>query len=64
MAASNQFSDHELATVLAALRLWQAARDYGDDLAAYAGHFAEHPPLSSREIDELCEQLNSVKPST
>jgi hypothetical protein len=51
-------TERELATILAALRLWQAANEYGEDLAAYAGHFAESSPFSSLEIDQLCERLN------
>jgi hypothetical protein len=58
MPPISQLTDRELATVLAALRLWQAAYEHGEDLAPYAGHFAEVSPLSSHDIDELCERLN------
>jgi hypothetical protein len=58
MPRNDHFTDRELATTLAALRLWQASQEYGEDLAAYAGHFAEVSPLTSLEIDELCERLN------
>jgi hypothetical protein len=58
MPPADIFTDQELATVLAALRLWQASREYGEDLAPYMGHFEEHQPLSSWQIDELCERLN------
>jgi hypothetical protein len=58
MPRDDTFTDRELATLLAALRLWQASQDYGEDLAPYIGHFEEHQPLSSLEIDELCERLN------
>ena len=48
----------ELATILAALRLWQEqdappARQY--DIATDCGEFE---PLGNDEIDALCEQLN------
>ena len=58
MPPISNLTDRELATLLAALRLWQAAHEHGEDPAPYAGHFAEAPPLSSLEIDELCERLN------
>jgi len=58
MPRDDTFTDRELATLLAALRLWQASQEYGEDLTPYLGHFEEHQPLSSLEIDELCERLN------
>ena len=50
-----QLTERELATVLAALRLFQAQKQVPGDLA---GPFAEHAPLSNEEIKTLCEQLN------
>ena len=47
----------ELATVLAALRYWQAARDISPriyDIAAEAGE-----PLADTEIDALCARLRA-----
>jgi hypothetical protein len=49
----------ELATILAALRLWQEqeappSRQY--DIATDCGEFE---PLGSDEIDALCERLNA-----
>ena len=58
MLRDDTFSDRELATMLAALRLWQASQDHGEDLTPYEGHFEEQQPLSSLEVDELCERLN------
>jgi hypothetical protein len=58
MPRAETFTEQELATILAALRLWQASEEHGEDLAPYIGHFEEHQPLSSLEIDELCERLN------
>src|ERR1700730_2807228 len=50
-------TEREHATILAALRLWQEADEYnrGDlrDIAEAAG-----VPLSSEEIDVLCERIN------
>lgn len=51
--------DRELATVLAALRYWQRdLEDDEDDFVFGSEHFAEHSPLASPEIDDLCERLN------
>lgn len=51
----------ETATVLAALRYWQ--QDFIDQPDEDGGpidseRFAEHQPLTSVEIDSLCERLN------
>lgn len=52
-----QFTDHDLATILAALRHWQAT--VNDDERNAFPHFAEEiEPLSDEEIDTLCELLN------
>jgi len=52
----------ELATVLAALRLWQECREAEAHPAIvdsrFADHFREHSPLAIDEIDALCERLN------
>jgi hypothetical protein len=58
MPRDDIFTNRELATLLAALRRWQASQENGEDLAPYIGHFEEHQPLSLLEIDELCERLN------
>jgi hypothetical protein len=42
-----------VATILAALRYFQANRE--DILTLEMEHFTDEPPLSSTEIDELCE---------
>ena len=49
-------TDRELATVLWALRRLQNALDT-EDQKGYV-HFEEHDPLTSDEIDALCERLN------
>lgn len=51
----------DLATVLAALRYWQAAdmpikAVHDPDLG---GYFAEYAPLTALEIDALCERINT-----
>jgi hypothetical protein len=57
--------DKELATVLAALRLWQSKQG-PDNLPAQANvvadfgpYFEECEPLSREEIDALCERINT-----
>jgi len=51
-----QFTDRELATVLAALRYWQ--HDLAENDGPISEHFAQETPLSVEEIDDLCERLN------
>ena len=52
-------TEREHATILAALRLWQEADEHnrGDlrDVAEAAG-----VPLGNKEIDALCERINST----
>ena len=52
--------ERETGTVLAALRRWQRETDWEvrwqDDIASDIGRLE---PLDDREIDELCEQLNT-----
>lgn len=55
----------ERATVLAALRHWQQwMLIYGDEVmtagCGYAGHFADHKPLTPIEIDGLCDRVNTI----
>ena len=52
---SPALSVRELATVLAALRSWQAG---SHEAAEHAPHFDDYEPLAADEIDELCERLN------
>ena len=47
----------ELATVLAALRYWQEARDVPLGIYVIAAEAGE--PLTNAEIDDLCERLNA-----
>ena len=54
----NALTDRELATVLAALRQWQMDWEANPDELADSVHFEEHTPLTSAEIDGLCERLN------
>ena len=52
-----QLTDRELATILAALRHWQAT--VNDDERNAFSHFCEDiEPLSDAEIDTLCEVIN------
>lgn len=48
------FTRREAATILAALRHWQRT----GSPVEYTYHFADDRPLSSDEIDALCERLN------
>ena len=53
------FNPRELATVLAALRLWQQQlKKHGIALTNSYPQFLEERPLSVKQIDRLCEQLN------
>jgi hypothetical protein len=54
------FAERELATVLAALRMWQAG---SHEPAELSEHFDECEPLSPDEIDALCERLNGGPPT-
>ncbi len=51
-------TERELATILAALRLWQQADEHNrgelQDIAGETG-----VPLSNKEIDTLCQRINS-----
>jgi NTP pyrophosphatase (non-canonical NTP hydrolase) len=55
-------TNQETATVLAALRRWQA--EFGkkvlehEEEASFFDHFDEVEPLTCKEIDDLCERLN------
>ena len=48
----------ELATVLAALRYWQQDLEANDGPPISGEFFADCEPLTSEEIDSLCERLN------
>jgi hypothetical protein len=53
----NKFTDREIATILAALRHWQAT--VNDAERDVFPHFREDiEPLSDAEIDTLCEVIN------
>jgi hypothetical protein len=49
-----------LATILAALRNWQISLEGGilQHSDRFADHFTDHEPLTTEEIDALCESLN------
>lgn len=54
----NKFTDREIATILAALRHWQAT--VNDAERDVFPHFYEDiEPLSDEEIDALCELMNT-----
>lgn len=53
-----KLTDRELATVLAALRYWQQDLAENPD-GPISEHFESHSPLTSDEIDALCERLNT-----
>lgn len=48
----------ELATVLAALRHWQASDVYNIDLLDISTDGGTLEALTAAEIDDLCEELN------
>jgi hypothetical protein len=50
-------NDRTIATVLAALRLFQSTSSESTD-AAFFNYFEDYSQLSSEEIDELCKELN------
>lgn len=54
----HQLTDRDRATILAALRHWQATVSDGERKAF--PHFSEDiEPLSDAEIDALCEMMNA-----
>ena len=52
-----QFTDHDLATILTALRHWQATVN-DDERNAFPDFAEDIEPLSDAEIDTLCEVMN------
>lgn len=50
-----KFTDAELATMLAALRMAQHDRGWLESMP----HFEDTQPLTNEQIDELCERLNT-----
>lgn len=55
-------SRRELATVLAALRLFQATPTIPPQIDELASDCQTFEPLTADEIDELCERLNCGEP--
>jgi hypothetical protein len=53
----NKFTDREIATILAALRHWQATVSDGERIS-FPHFFEDIEPLSDVEIDALCEVIN------
>lgn len=56
---ANKLTYKELSTVLAALRLFQNNVEAGETLPKDFNHFDEVAPLTTEEIDDLCERLNT-----
>ena len=55
-------NEKELATVLAALRYFQKC-DFNRTAKKHMfDHFDDVEPMTNDEIDELCEELNTVEP--
>ncbi len=52
-----EFTNRETATILAALRYWQKAHE-SSGAPPITEHFTEETPLTSTEIDDLCERIN------
>lgn len=58
MKTSIKLDEREIATILAALRMWQMSnneRQFFEDIATNGDEFDE---LSLGEIDALCERIN------
>lgn len=53
-----ELDEKEIATILAALRLFQTEAMKTDMAQAFPDHFAEVSPLSTEEINYLCECIN------
>ncbi len=60
-----EFTSSELATILASLRSFQELYVHDDEeetsdavAANFPEHFADAMPLTSTEINELCEKIN------
>lgn len=54
-----QLSDKQRATILAALRFWQATpSDETEDYNEIATNSGAHDALNLEDIDALCEQIN------
>src|SRR5581483_4115274 len=51
----------ETATVLAALRYWQEDFGIAGGALRMPLHFNDCDPLTSKEIDDLCERINVVE---
>ena len=58
-------SPRDRATILAALRCYQASLDgrpaFRDDIEDLASNGGELKPLSSREVSDLCERINAER---
>jgi hypothetical protein len=50
-------SKREASQVLAALRNWQEETQSVDLADYFEAYFEEHEPLTSSEIDELCQRI-------
>ncbi|MGI2907149.1 hypothetical protein [Tolypothrix sp. VBCCA 56010] len=53
-----QLNAREIATILASLRLFQQQAGNVDIAEMFPDHFIDVSPLSSVEIDDLCEAIN------
>ena len=53
-----QLTERQLATVLAALRLWQNQRSFNLAILDIATNGDQLDPLNTDEIDQLCEEIN------
>ena len=54
-----KLTKEETATVLAALRMWQADVVEEDSFPIdFCDHFTDVLPLTTEEIDALCEKIN------
>jgi hypothetical protein len=52
-----EIDNREASQVLAALRNWQEESKAVDLADYYEAYFEEHEPLSSEEIDALCQRI-------
>lgn len=56
-----ELSEQEIATILAALRLFQSEAENTNMAEAFPEHFEDASPLSDHEIDYLCDCINESK---
>jgi hypothetical protein len=54
---SLDFTEREVAMIVASLRLWQYEAETSDLEDAFIGHFKRHRPLTDEEINAFCPRF-------